>query len=106
MRRIVSVVLVFIMVCLSGCGGSSRLIGRWELVDEDGSSAPFEELEIFKDNTYSSNDDNYNGAYSISDDRIKFAGILMEPIACSYEVEGDMLLLYDDDSEWEFVKLD
>lgn len=81
-----------------------RLQGRWELANDV--STPFEELELFSDGRYSSDDSNYNGRYSVDGNRIKFEGILVSPIVCSFETDGDELTLsYKDKDAWQFRKL-
>ena len=100
--------LVLSALMLSGCGGNSasKLVGQWEREDVESISAPFDELEFFSDNTYSSDDPNYNGNYSIDGDRIKFTGILVEPITCSFEANNKNLTLTYEDDTWTFVKAD
>lgn len=81
-----------------------KLQGKWKLVNDD-VHAPFDELEFFSDGKYSSDDSNYNGRYSVDGERIKFEGILVSPVVCSFELKGDKLILtYDDDDTWEFQK--
>lgn len=80
-----------------------QLQGQWELTSDI--HAPFDELEFFSDGKYSSDDSNYNGRYSVDGDRIKFEGILVSPVVCSFELKGEKLILkYDDDDTWEFQK--
>lgn len=96
----ISVILLF-----TACGnGSSKIVGQWERENTEEVSAPFDELEFFSDNTYSSDDANYNGNYSIDGSRIKFSGILVEPITCSFDVSGKTLTLTYEDETWEFTK--
>ena len=54
----------------------------------------FSNLEFFKDGTYESDDANYDGSYSIEGDRIKFSGVLVEPVTLSYKIDGDKLFFY------------
>ena len=49
----------------------------------------FSNVEFFKDGTYESDDANYDGSYSIEGDRIKFSGVLVEPVTLSYKIDGD-----------------
>lgn len=82
-----------------------RLQGQWKHINNV--HAPFDELEFFSDGKYSSDDSNYNGIYSVDGDRIKFEGILVSPVVCSFELKGDKLILKDDDDDtWEFQKND
>lgn len=79
----------------------NNILGQWELVNDV--FAPFNELELFSDNTYASNDSNYNGEYSVNGDRIRFGGILVYPMDCTYKVDKNTLVItYDDDDVWEF----
>ena len=49
----------------------------------------FSNVEFFKDGTYESDDANYDGSYSIEGDRIKFSGVLVEPVTLSYKIDGE-----------------
>lgn len=103
---IILITMISIMLLLSACGNaSSRLVGRWERQNTVEISAPFDELEFFSDNTYSSDDSNYNGNYSIDGNRIKFSGILVEPITCSFDVFRKKLTLTYENETWEFTKM-
>lgn len=99
------IVTISTILLLTACGnGSSKIVGQWERENTEEVSAPFDELEFFSDNTYSSDDANYNGNYSIDGSRIKFSGILVEPITCSFDVSGKTLTLTYEDEKWEFTK--
>ena len=98
-------VIILPVLLLSACGnGSSKVVGQWERENVEDSSAPFDELEFFSNSTYSSDDVNYNGNYTIDGSRIKFSGILVEPITCSFKVKGKTLTLTYEDKTWEFSK--
>lgn len=97
---LIAVVLFFVL------GSSNDLTGEWRIVD-DSISTPFDELEFFSDNTYVSDDANYDGSYSIDGDRIRFEGILVSPIVCTFDVSGNTLtLIYDEDEIWEFERVE
>lgn len=99
------IVTISTIFLLTACGnGSSKIIGQWERENTEKVSAPFDDLEFFSDNTYSSDDSNYNGNYSVDGSRIKFSGILVEPITCSFDVSGKKLTLTYEDETWEFTK--
>ena len=99
------IVVLSTMLLLMSCGnGSSKIVGQWVRQNTEGVSAPFDELEFFSDNTYSSDDANYNGNYSIDGGRIKFSGILVEPITCSFDISGKTLTLAYEDETWKFTK--
>ena len=100
------IVTISTILLLSACGGndSSKIVGQWERENTENVFAPFDELEFFSDNTYSSDDVNYNGNYSIDGSRIKFSGILVEPITCSFDISGKTLTLTYEDETWEFIK--
>ena len=104
---LVTLIATILTLFLTACGnGASKIIGQWERENTENVSAPFDELEFFSDNSYSSDDANYNGNYSIDGSRIKFSGILVEPITCSFDVSGKTLTLTYEDEIWEFVKME
>ena len=99
------IVTISTILLFTACGSSSsKIVGQWERQNAEEISAPFDELEFFSDNTYSSDDANYNGNYSIDGSRIKFSGILVEPITCSLDISGKKLTLTYEDETWEFIK--
>lgn len=109
-RKIVAttlIVTILMVSILSACGGSdaSKIVGQWERQNTEEVSAPFDKLEFFSDYTYSSDDANYDGNYSIDGSRIKFSGILVSPITCSFDVSGKNLILTSEDKTWKFVKV-
>ena len=111
MKRKTTMLVVFIVIIstvfiFTACeNGSSKLVGRWILQNAEDISTPFDELEFFSDSTYSSDDSNYNGKYSVDGNRIKFDGILVEPITCSFSLSGKTLTLTYEDETWEFNKV-
>lgn len=106
--------LLIISLCLIVCAGAvaalafstngNMLLGRWELVNDV--STPFDELELFSDNTYASDDSNYNGEYSVDGDRIIFEGILVSPISCTYKVDKNTLTITYEEDTWEFQRME
>lgn len=93
---------VFMLTCLlAGCGGKApevsveeQLYGQWERVD---GRADFSSVEFFDDGTYTSDSPNLQGNFSVTGNRIKFAGYLVSDVVETFEVEGDELhFLYDD----------
>lgn len=108
--KLISVVVLCVVICTGVAAvlafgfslkPGNNLLGQWELANDV--SAPFDELELFSDNTYISDDSNYNGEYSVDGDRIRFDGILVSPIDCTYKVDKNTLVItYDDDDVWEF----
>ncbi len=93
---------VLLMICailmtLTACGGSS-LEGHWEVpggVNE--SSTKIQELAFYDDGTYTSNNSNYNGEYTVSGSTLKLTGILVEPKTLNFIVSGDTLSFFDDE---------
>ena len=73
----------------------SSIVGRWESVE----NTWMDELEFFSDGTYSSDKDNYFGSYTIEDGRIRLGGVLMSDLVYSYKLDGDTLILYEDDDD-------
>lgn len=71
------------------------IVGRWEEVGD----CWMDELEFFSDGTYSSDKDNYFGSYTIEDGRIRLGGVLMSDLVYSYKLDGDTLILYEDDDD-------
>ena len=99
------ILTVSAVLLLTACGnGSSKIIGQWEIQNAEEVHAPFDFLEFFSDNTYASEDPNYNGHYSIDGNRIKFDGILVNPITCSFKVNGKTLTLTNNDKTWKYTK--
>ncbi len=89
-----SVILIAVLCLsvLSACGSpKDALAGGWTKTD---GGIMFSEVEFFKDGTYASDHANYNGAYSIEKDRIKFSGTLVEPATFSYKIDGGKLYFY------------
>lgn len=101
MRKYLTILLsiVFVVGMLTGCGNSpeKNIIGSWDrTVGEETWSAPFSEMEFFDNGTYASDDANYNGNYSITDDRIMLSGILVSPLTFTFEATKDTLSFYED----------
>lgn len=89
---ILSAVLLVLTVTACGTGNNSnKLVGQWKQTNTD--KFYFDELEFFSDNTYGSNDVNYNGNYSVDGNRIKLDGILVSPITATYTVNNKELIL-------------
>ena len=80
-----------------GCSNSqNKLVGRWEKIEGYGI---LDSLEFFSDGTYTSNQPNYEGAYSIEGDRIKLSGILMEAMVYTFEIKNNTLNLIKDNGD-------
>lgn len=91
---ITSIILIAVLciTALCACGSpQDALAGRWTKTD---GGIMFSNVEFFKDGTYSSDHANYDGAYSIEGDRIKFTGVLVDPVTLSYKIDGDKLFFY------------
>lgn len=73
----------------------SNIIGQWERNEGKG----IQELEFFSDGTYTSDHPNYNGNYSIDGNRLKLAGILVDPLVYSFEITNNELILTPNDGE-------
>lgn len=73
----------------------SSIIGRWESVE----NTWMDELEFFSDGTYSSDKDNYFGSYTAENGRLRLGGVLMSDLVYSYDLDGDTLILYEDDDD-------
>lgn len=73
----------------------SNIIGQWEREEGKG----IQGLEFFSDGTYTSDHPNYNGNYSIDGNRLKLAGILVDPLVYSFEIKSNELILTPNDGE-------
>lgn len=112
--KLIPIVVLCVVICAGAAaalafgfnlGSGNDLLGQWELATDV--SAPFDELELFSDNTYASDDSNYNGQYSVDGERIRFEGILVSPIDCTYKVDKNTLVItYEDDDVWEFHRVE
>ena len=112
--KLIPIMVLCIVICAGVVGAlafglnlnsGNNLLGQWELTND--TSAPFDELELFSDNTYASDDSNYNGQYSVDGDRIRFEGILVSPINCTYKADKNTLIItYEDDEVWEFHRVE
>lgn len=109
--KLIPIMVLCIVICAGVVGAlafglnlnsGNNLLGQWELTND--TSAPFDELELFSDNTYASDDANYNGQYSAEDGRIMFEGILVSPINCAYELGNNTLTITYEDDVWEFQR--
>ena len=70
-----------------------ELCGQWKHVEGD---TKFSTIEFFDDGTYTSSHPNLKGNFSITDNRIKLEGYLVEDVVETFEVVGDELhFLYD-----------
>lgn len=96
--KVLSVVLTIALLStfIVACSKSSSLVGTWKKVDTKAGSNGFTKFEFFSDGTYSSNQVNYSGNYSVDGDRLKLSGILVETKTFTFEIEGDTLKLYTD----------
>ena len=98
----ISAILLIIALCLTtlcACGSpQDALSGRWTKTD---GGIMFSNVEFFKDGTYESDDANYDGSYSIDGDRIKFSGVLVNPVTLSYKIDGDKLYFYRESTSEE-----
>ena len=89
--------LAFMIICIMGACQKSpeaKITGRWRLAED--SSSFLNRLEFFSDGTYVSNHANYEGSYSIDDNRIRLQGILVDTKSFTYQLKGDILTFYDD----------
>ena len=111
--KFIPMLIIFAVICVGGAialalgmnlKSGNALLGQWELATNV--SAPFDELELFSDNTYASDDSNYNGQYSVDGKRIRFDGMLVSPIDCTYKADKNTLtIMYGDDDVWEFHRV-
>ena len=106
-KILTSILSVIILVALlTGCGSKSPsdlIVGRWIIPgEEDNIRTTFSlvALEFFSDGTYTSNLSNYSGNYSIDGDSIKLAGILVEPLTVTFELDENTLTFYSDNGEY------
>lgn len=93
LRRLSLVVAAILLICIAlpGCkSAEDQIVGYWKKVD----GGPFRYLEFFSDGTYDSSSANYEGSYSISGDRLKLTGILVESKTYSFEIKDDKLYFY------------
>lgn len=99
MKNYVKIFLIAVLsVCLLvGCGKTpqQKLAGYWEKTEGRG----FDYLEFFEGGKYVSDHTNYEGEYSISDDRLWLEGVLVDAKVYTYSVSGDSLTFYDDGGE-------
>lgn len=82
--------VVCLLFVMTSCGKPS-LVGRWE--------SESDHLEFFSDGTYSSNDANYQGGYSVDGDRIKLQGYLMPDRTYTFKIQNNNLIFYNNDGE-------
>jgi|TergutMp193P3_1026864.scaffolds.fasta_scaffold209412_1 hypothetical protein len=91
--------LLGIIAAITGCGGRSALIGRWE---EEG-KPDGETLEFFKDGTVDF--DGLTVKWKVKKGRLMLSFLDMTQII-NYEISGSTLTLSDDDGlETKFIKL-
>lgn len=90
---VASMLLVAVIFC--GCSSSGNIVGRWEKTEGYG----FDYLEFFSDGTYTSSHPNYASNYSIEGDRLKLTGVLMETKVYTFEINGNVLNLFNDSGE-------
>lgn len=97
-KRIISIfsIITLLLLLLCSCGGSS-LVGHWETDGTVERPQFCKELDIFSDGTYSSDESNYSGKYSVDGSRIKFEGILVSAETFNFKASGKTLTLYDGD---------
>lgn len=94
--------MIIVMACLlMGCGegkneeilSEEKLYGQWEWTE---GRTEFSSLEFFDDGTYTSSSPNLKGNFSITGNRIKFEGYLVNDVVETFEVVDDELhFLYD-----------
>ena len=100
MKTLTKICTLFLLILsvLTACGKTPQeeLVGYWEKVD--GTHA-FKNIEFFNDGTYVTNRSNYEGDYSISNDRIKFEGVLVDSKTYTYKVDDDTLTFYNTSDE-------
>lgn len=95
--------LMLILGCLSACGGTGGkgksqeelIVGRWVVDSKNGYSHMLKSLEFFGDGTYVSSHTNYEGSYSISNNRLRLQGILVDSITETFKVDENTLTFYD-----------
>jgi len=96
---ITMLLLLGIIAAITGCGGRSALIGRWE---EEG-KPDGETLEFFKDGT--ADLDGMPVEWQAKKGRLTVSAFGMSQII-NYEISGSTLTLSDDDGlETKFIKL-
>ena len=105
MKKILAFMLItFSIFSMVACGAISThtaIVGRWQSEEGyiRGDYGPLDDLEFFEDMTYTSDDSNYSGNYSISGDRLKLQGILASTRTYTFQVKGDTLTFYNDEGE-------
>ena len=82
-------VMAMITMLFTACG-TSKIVGRWQSFDGS------ERIEFFSDGTYTSDDVNYQGNYSVDGNRVKLEEILMPDMVREFKVSRDTLTIYDD----------
>jgi len=93
------VLLLGITAVITGCGGRSALIGRWE---EEG-KPDGEFLEFFKDGT--ADLDGMPVEWEAKKGRLAFSFFGMSQVIISYKISGSTLTLTDDDGlESRYIK--
>lgn len=90
MKKVKAVMAIAVVVMLFTACGTTKIVGHWQSVGGSG------EIEFFSDGTYTSDDVNYQGDYSVDGNRIKLQGILVPDIVREFKVSGDTLTIYDD----------
>lgn len=99
MKKTVKICFVVLLISsiFAGCGKTPQqeLAGYWEKTEGKG----FSYIEFFEDGKYVSSHTNYEGDFSISGDRIRLEGILVDSKTYTYSVSGNMLTFYDNDGD-------
>lgn len=88
--------------------GKEALYGQWKKTDGSmkyATSHTFKEIEFFDDGTYISDHANMKCSYSVTEDRLKLEGYLVEDMTTSFEVkDGELHFLKDGDVRVTFKK--
>ena len=90
--------LFLVVICVfSACGKTPKqeIAGYWQKTDGTG----FDHLEFFEDGKYTSDRTNYEGNFSLSDNRIRLEGILVDSKSYTYSISGDTLTFYNNSGD-------
>lgn len=109
MKKIVSVALaailiVFIFASCASKSDESELVGKWELAEGSATmSLKFvRDIEFFSDGTVQGDDT--GGNYSIEDGKLKIYYAAMDSYVYYYELDGDVLILKENETDEEVHK--
>jgi len=91
--------LLGIMAAITGCGGRSALIGRWEEIK--GGASVVETIEFFRDGTVDL--DGLTVEWKIEKGKIAFSFLGITQTV-NYSISGSTLTISDDDGETKYKK--